>query len=121
MNGERAGIFDTEDEFDVSGFAPRRRPSQPSSRSRCAPCQRSPIFEAVRRCKLCPCLSKRRIPLIRREPRRDPTRAERTTNIKARAEVIEAFYALADRQGWVLGQAFEHAIAALEHNLNSPE
>ena len=23
MNGERAGIFDTEDEFDVSGFAPK--------------------------------------------------------------------------------------------------
>ena len=29
MNGERAGIFDTEDEFDVSGFAPKA-PPQPA-------------------------------------------------------------------------------------------
>ena len=38
-------------------------------------------------------------------------------NIKARTDAIEAFYAIADQQGWVLGETFEHAIDALKRNL----
>jgi hypothetical protein len=51
---------------------------------------------------------------ITREPRRHRTGRNIQLNIKARAETIDRFYALADRNGWVLGEAFEHAIAALE-------
>jgi hypothetical protein len=35
-------------------------------------------------------------------------------NLKARAETIEAFCAVADRQGWGLGETLEQAVALLE-------
>jgi hypothetical protein len=35
-------------------------------------------------------------------------------NIKVRAEALDSFYALADRQGWVLGETLEKALSALE-------
>ena len=31
--------------------------------------------------------------------------------------MIEAFYGIADRQGWILGETFERAVAALEREL----
>jgi hypothetical protein len=40
-------------------------------------------------------------------------------NIKARTQAIEAFYAIADRQGWVLGETFERAINALQRELGA--
>jgi hypothetical protein len=121
MSGERAGIFDTEDEVDVSGFAPKApagrtvRPEQVRAvseganfRSREA---RPPVPKTVEVA----------MQPIRREPRRYRTGRNTQLNIKARAEVIEAFYALADRENWVLGEAFEHAVTALERNLAAPK
>lgn len=35
-------------------------------------------------------------------------------NIKASQETIDRFLAVADRKNWVLGEALEHALAALE-------
>lgn len=35
-------------------------------------------------------------------------------NIKAKPETIEAFCAVADAQGWGLGETLEHAVALLE-------
>jgi len=63
-----------------------------------------------------------------REPRSEPEpdrageapvrrrRTGRNTqfNVKARAETIEAFCAVADQQGWGLGETLEHAVALLE-------
>jgi hypothetical protein len=48
-----------------------------------------------------------------------PVRRRRTGrntqfNIKARPETIEAFCAIADAQGWGLGETLEHAVALLE-------
>lgn len=48
-----------------------------------------------------------------------PARRRRTGrnaqfNIKATPETIAAFYAIADRHGWGLGETLEHAVAALE-------
>jgi hypothetical protein len=48
------------------------------------------------------------------EPRRHRTGRNIQLNINARAETTERFYAITDRYGWVLGEAFERAIAALE-------
>ena len=53
----------------------------------------------------------------RREPRRYRTGRNIQLNIKARAEAIDAFYEIADRQGWVLGETFERAVAALGREL----
>lgn len=48
-----------------------------------------------------------------------PVRRRRTGrnvqfNLKTRPETIEAFCAIADRQGWGLGETLEHAVALLE-------
>lgn len=40
-------------------------------------------------------------------------------NIKASAATIEALYAIADAEGWVLGETLEHAIAALKAQLEA--
>jgi hypothetical protein len=116
MNGERAGIFDTEDELDVSGFAPKSpgeraaRPEQVRAVSEVANFRsreaRPPVPKPI----------EAMTEPVPREPRRYRTGRNTQLNIKARAEVIEAFYTLADRGGWVLGEAFEHAVAALERN-----
>ena len=111
MSGKRASIFEAESELDVSGFAPKEavtpkvRPEQVRAVSEAANFQsREPPRE---------------IPAgsTKREPRRYRTGRNIQLNIKAPAEVIEAFYGIADRKGWILGETFERAVAALEREL----
>lgn len=136
---ERASVFDQGPEIDISGFKPRtavkpaaqpdqvkaisetanfvsreparsappvaRRSGELTQNSAPAPVARSAETRTTREAQ--------REPIIR-EPRRHRTGRNIQLNIKARAETIDRFYALADRNGWVLGEAFEHAIAALE-------
>jgi hypothetical protein len=42
-------------------------------------------------------------------------------NTLVTAEAAEAFYALADEKGWVLGEVFERAIMALKRDLEGQE
>jgi hypothetical protein len=125
---ERASVFDQGPEIDISGFKPRtavkpaaqpdqvkaisetasfvsREPTRSAPQAAPAPVARSAENRMTREAQ--------REPIIR-EPRRHRTGRNIQLNIKARAETIDRFYALADRNGWVLGEAFEHAIAALE-------
>ncbi|MBV8912581.1 MAG: hypothetical protein JOZ05_06020 [Acetobacteraceae bacterium] len=48
----------------------------------------------------------------RREPRRYRTGRNVQLNLKVRQEDADAFYALADEKGWVLGEAFQRAVQA---------
>ena len=48
-----------------------------------------------------------------REPRRHRTGRNVQLNLKVRQVDADAFYALADQHGWVLGEAFQKAIDAL--------
>ena len=50
----------------------------------------------------------------RREQRRYRTGRNVQLNLKVRQEDADAFYALADEHGWVLGEAFQKAIEALQ-------
>lgn len=52
-----------------------------------------------------------------RELRRYRTGRNQQLNLKVRAEDAAAFYAIADGQGWVLGETFARAIAALQREL----
>lgn len=123
MSGsERAGLFEDEDEdaIDVSGFAPKPKPATPPV----PPEQVRAVSQArgFRSREPQPAAAAAPAPtpvaeVPRREPRRYRTGRNVQLNIKARAEVIDSFYAIADRQGWVLGQAFEEAVAALERSL----
>lgn len=112
MTGKRAGIFDAELELDVAGFAPKEavmptvRPEQVRAVSEAANFQsREPRHEM-------------QAGPPKREPRRYRTGRNIQLNIKARADVIERFYRLADQKGWVLGETFERAVAALERELD---
>lgn len=47
-------------------------------------------------------------------PRRRRTGRSAQLNLKCRPETIEQFYAIADANGWVLGEAFEKAVDLLK-------
>jgi hypothetical protein len=104
MNTERAPLFADEGDLDLTGFAPKgqgapaARPEQVRAVSEGAAFRsREPHAEPAKR-----------------TPRRYRTGRNVQLNLKVRQEAADAFYALADRFGWVLGEAFERAIAALE-------
>lgn len=49
--------------------------------------------------------------------RRRRTGRNAQINIKATRETIDALYRISDREGWVLGETLEHALKALEAEL----
>lgn len=109
----RAPLFDDKDDLDVSGFAPRaalpgeqaeqvRAVAEPAafrSRDPAAPPAAVPASPAVR------------------TQRRYRTGRNMQLNLKVRETTATVFYAMADAQGWVLGEAFERAVAALQREL----
>ena len=105
MSKERSSIFEDTDDLDVSGFAPKsvERLNEISS-------------ELVRRAS-----EAAQFPSRKTIPRRPPRiyRTGRTMQFNARAtpETVEAFYAIADKQGWLVSEALEHALAALKREL----
>lgn len=52
-------------------------------------------------------------PTTARATRRRRTGRSAQLNLKVRPDTIEAFYAIADANGWVLGEAFEKAVDLL--------
>lgn len=92
-----------EDELDLSGFAPKPSGAGGADRQR---------VRAVAE----PGFRSREPAPPRREARRHRTGRNVQLNLKVRQEDADAFYALADEHGWVLGEAFEMAVAALKAN-----
>ncbi|HET8996195.1 MAG TPA: hypothetical protein VFN42_05965 [Acetobacteraceae bacterium] len=109
MTSGRAGVFDDDDDdaLDVTSFAPK--PAAPPGISSD---QVRVVSEGAQFRSRDPAP-----PAEKRPPRRYRTGRNVQLNVKARAEAIETFYAIADAQGWVLGEAFEQAVAALEREL----
>jgi hypothetical protein len=114
MSGKRAGVFDNADDLDVSGFAPKAA-DRPAAR----PEQVRAVSEAAQFQSREPRRERLPVTKSKREPRRHRTGRNVQLNIKARAEAIEAFYAIADQRGWVLGETFERAIDALQRDLSA--
>jgi hypothetical protein len=52
-----------------------------------------------------------------REPRRHRTGRNVQFNVKAAQDTVDAFYEISDRNGWVLGETLEKALAALHETL----
>lgn len=52
-------------------------------------------------------------PAPRKEQRRRRTGRSAQFNLKVKPETIDAFCAIADQQGWGLGETLEHAVALL--------
>jgi hypothetical protein len=112
---QRASPFDAADNLDVSGFTPKAIP-RPAAR----PEQVRVVSEAAQFQSREPQRGvSTTVTSTKREPRRYRTGRNTQLNIKARTEAIDAFYAIADKQGWVLGETFERAIDALRRELSS--
>lgn len=103
---ERASIFESGTDFDVSSFAPQKpKPAAPPEKVKQV--SEGASFKSREPAETKPAKAPKR------EPRRYRTGRNTQFNIKADPEVIEAFYRIADEQGWVLGETLERAVRAL--------
>lgn len=113
----RASIF-SDEENDVSDFLPRKKQAQIASLDEVKAISEGASFRSREPMKL---LVQASIPKDegsdRREMRRYRTGRNVQLNLKVRQADADAFYALADREGLVLGEIFARAIAALTREL----
>ena len=113
MTGERASVFG-DDELDVSDFR-AKPPATVIKHPEAAAARIKAVSEAVNFRSRDP--KPESATPTRHEQRRHRTGRNVQLNIKARAEAIEAFYAITDRENWVLGETFERAVEALRREL----
>lgn len=109
---KRASIFG-DDDLDLSGFAPKPVPdatAPPAEKVRAV--SESANFRSREAKTPKPQPAKSEQP--KREPRRYRTGRNTQFNVKTTQATIDAFYSICDRAGWVLGEAFEYAVKALE-------
>jgi hypothetical protein len=118
MTSGRAPVFSDDGDLDVSGFAPKL----PAPKAMVETEQVRAVSEGASFRSREPAVATPTAPSPpRREPRRYRTGRNVQLNLKVRQEVVDAFYALADGQNWVLGEAFERAVDALKRELSSSE
>jgi hypothetical protein len=110
MTRERASIFAGDNALDLSGFAPKsgREPGEVSADlvRAIAEVSRFPSREA--RASSTP---------TRRPPRIHRTGRTMQFNARTTPQTVEALYAIADQQGWLVGETLEYALAALQREL----
>jgi hypothetical protein len=105
---ERASVFGSGVDFDISGFAPQKPKTTPAP----APEKLKRVSEEAN--------FKSREPeqkRPKREPRRYRTGRNAQFNVKADPVVIEDIYAISEAQKWVLGYTLERAVAALKREM----
>jgi hypothetical protein len=103
----RAAVFDADDDLDLSGFTPKAKRIEAdvgASKERIRAVAEPSSFRSR---DVAP-------PVPKREPRRYRTGRNVQLNLKVRQEDADTFYALADENGWVLGEAFQMAVQALK-------
>jgi hypothetical protein len=114
MSKERSSIFEDTDDLDVSGFGPKSAPqsdAMPPERVRAvAEASRFPSREAKASQPAEPIPAKH-------VPRRHRTGRTQQFNCRTTQACYDGMYAIADQQGWLIGETFEHAFAALKREL----
>jgi hypothetical protein len=140
MSNERASIFGSED-LDLSEFTAAPRPKADKEAIRAAAEQRgfnsrepeaappkpAPAPAAKRKAALTSKAPATTTPPPAEplpedwRPRRRPLRTGRNQqfNMKASAESIQRFYRITEEQGWVLGETLEHALDALQREIDA--
>lgn len=115
---ERASIFSEDDDLDLSEFetAPARKVSAPAVKQAIREvAEQKGFVSRDPEPRRAPEPAPQPVPISSVMPRRRYTTGRnRQLNMKVTEEALRRFYALADAQGWVLGEAFEHAVTALE-------
>ena len=120
MGKDRAPIFDDGDDFDLSSFKPKAVPDT----SAASPDQISAVAERAnfpsRQPKPAAPVAPPATPVPKRVPRRH--RTGRTAPLSARTTpaTLDLLYAIADAQGWLVGQTIEKALDALQRELQKP-
>jgi hypothetical protein len=117
MSKSRASIFEEGEgqELDVGGFAPKTSVDA-----------KAPGAEQVRAVSQAAKFLSREATApkpeaqAKRAARRYRTGRNVQFNVKALQETVDAFYAVTEAQGWVLGYTLQRAIDALQHELNDP-
>lgn len=110
---ERAGVFDSAGDFDIAGFTPKK---PKAGSSEVATDALRAVSEASSFQSREPTAARPEQP-PKREPRRYRTGRNVQLNVKVSAETLASFHALADSQGWVLGETLERAVGALEREI----
>ena len=105
---ERAGIFDSGPDFDISGFAPQKpKPAEPAEKVR----------------KVAEAASFKSREAEEKRPKREPRRHRTGRNVhfgaKVTQQTYDALYDLADQRGWMIGEMLEHAVEALKAKLTA--
>jgi hypothetical protein len=119
MTKERAdlGFSDALDDFNPTEWAPKK---QDAANDRPAAVRRVEKSATTKAAAASGFRSREPKPLIESgagegdAPRRRRTGRNAQFNLKARPETIAAFCAIADQQGWGLGETLEKAVAILE-------
>src|SRR5437773_2322754 len=113
---ERASIFDTDNDFDVSKFAPKQ--SKPKTETSAEAVRAVAESSDFRSREPAPAPKKA---TAEKERRRYTTGRNIQLNIKVRSETLDAFYSIADAEKWVLGETLERAVAALQKELRAKQ
>jgi hypothetical protein len=112
MSKSRASIFDEAPDLDVGSFAPNTDIDA-----------KAPAAAQVRTVSEAAHFKSREAPVPKPQmPSRRAARQYRTGrnvqfNMKARKEDVDAFYAVTEAEGWVLGYTLERAMEALRREL----
>ena len=121
MANERLSVFDNTDDVDLTGFTPgqggQRKPKPPKEKVRA-------VTEAARfpsregRAPAAEALSQPVVPEpIKRKPHYHKTGRTAQLNCRVMPAHFDKVYAMADQQGWKIGETVERAIDALERLL----
>ena len=104
------GFGDALDDFDPADWAP-----EPRQRPRIAPEEGRKLAEATGfRSREAAPPAPAPAPVAETLPRRRRTGRNAQLNLKCRPDTIQAFYAIADAQGWGLGETLEKAVLLLQ-------
>jgi hypothetical protein len=112
MSKVRASIFPGDD-LDVSGFSPEAAPDTGPDRETIRAISAQSNFPS--REPKQPRTAAPETP--KRKPRRHRTGRTAQFNARTTPQTVEAFYAIADRKGWLVGETVERALAALQREL----
>jgi hypothetical protein len=114
MPKERASFFNDAADIDLSAFSTKSR-----EEGRAPPPEN---VKAVAKAANFPSRESSSTPT--KPPKTRPARVYRTGrnvqfNVKALQETVDTFYAITDKQGWVLGETLDRAVAALRRELDA--
>ncbi|HEY2534471.1 MAG TPA: stability/partitioning determinant [Xanthobacteraceae bacterium] len=122
MTGKRLSIFGNTDDLDLSTFTPQpksRKPKPPPEKVRAVseaakfPSREASAPDAE------PATQPAGSETVMRKPRYHKTGRTAQLNCRVMPATYERIYAIADQQGWLVGQTVEQAVAALVRELEN--